>query len=335
MIDKTLPLVDLHRHLDGNVRVNTIWELGHKHGIELPAQSLETLAPFVQIQGKENNLVNFLKKLDWMVAVLADLDAVKRVAYENVEDAAVSGLDYTELRFSPYYMAMNHKLPIEGVVEAVIDGVQAGLKQFDVEVNLIGIMSRSFGQQACQQELDGLLAHKEKLVAMDLAGDELGFPGELFTDHFKQVRDAGLAITAHAGEAAGAESMWQAIQDLGATRIGHGVNAIHDPKLMEYLAANNIGIESCPTSNLHTSTVADYDSHPLTKFMDAGVCIGLNTDDPGVSAIDIGHEYRVVKSEMGLTDEQLAQLQRNGVEMAFMSAASKQALYDKVRAKSA
>ncbi|MGL5047825.1 MAG: adenosine deaminase [Shewanella sp.] len=327
MIDTSIPLVDLHRHLDGNVRVNTIWELGHQHGIALPADSLATLAPFVQIQGKETSLVAFLKKLDWMVAVLADLDAVKRVAYENVADAALSGLDYAELRFSPYYMAMNHKLPIEGVVEAVIDGVKAGLKDYNVKINLIGIMSRSFGQAACTQELEGLLAHKQHLVAMDLAGDELGFPGELFNDHFKRVRDAGLAITAHAGESAGSQSMWQAIQELGATRIGHGVNAIHDPKLMEYLAKHRIGIESCPTSNLHTSTVASYVEHPFRTFMDADVLISLNTDDPGVSAIDINHEYRIAKSELKLTDAELAQVQRNGVEMAFLSTSERKALY--------
>jgi len=327
MINTSIPLVDLHRHLDGNVRVNTIWELGHQHGIALPADSLETLAPFVQIQGKETSLVAFLKKLDWMVAVLADLDAVKRVAYENVADAALSGLDYAELRFSPYYMAMNHKLPIEGVVEAVIDGVKAGLKDYQVKINLIGIMSRSFGQAACTLELEGLLAHKQHLVAMDLAGDELGFPGELFNEHFKRVRDAGLAITAHAGEAAGSQSMWQAIQELGATRIGHGVNAIHDPKLMEYLAKHRIGIESCPTSNLHTSTVSSYAEHPFRTFMDAGVLISLNTDDPGVSAIDIKHEYRIAKSELGLSDAELAQVQRNGVEMAFLSESERKALY--------
>lgn len=327
MIDTSIPLVDLHRHLDGNVRVNTIWELGHQHGIALPADSLETLAPFVQIQGKETSLVAFLKKLDWMVAVLADLDAVKRVAYENVADAALSVLDYAELRFSPYYMAMNHKLPIEGVVEAVVDGVKAGLKDYNVKINLIGIMSRSFGQAACTQELEGLLAHKQHLVAMDLAGDELGFPGELFNDHFKRVRDAGLAITAHAGEAAGSQSMWQAIQELGATRIGHGVSAIHDPRLMEYLAKHRIGIESCPTSNLHTSTVVSYAEHPFRTFMDAGVLISLNTDDPGVSAIDIKHEYRIAKSELKLTDAELAQVQRNGVEMAFLSDSERKALY--------
>lgn len=327
MINPSIPLVDLHRHLDGNVRVKTIWELGLQHGIALPADSIEALAPFVQIQGKETDLVAFLKKLDWMVAVLADLDAVKRVAYENVVDAKLSGLDYAELRFSPYYMAMNHNLPIQGVVEAVIDGVRSATKEHDVKINLIGIMSRSFGQEKCRLELEGLLAHKDKIVAMDLAGDERGFPGDLFTEHFKRVRDADLQITAHAGEADGPESMWQAINVLGATRIGHGVNAVRDPKLMEYLVKHGIGIESCPTSNLHTSTVADYAAHPFTTFLDAGVLIGLNTDDPGVSNIDINHEYRIAKSELGLTEQQLVQVQRNGVDMAFLSDSERKALY--------
>ena len=329
MIDKHIPLVDLHRHLDGNVRVETIWELGHQHGIALPADSLETLAPFVQIQGKENDLVGFLTKLDWMVKVLADLDAVKRVAYENVADAALSGLDYAELRFSPYYMGMTHHLPVEGVVEAVIDGINLGRKEYNVSINLIGIMSRSFGVEACTQELNGLLAHKDKLVGMDLAGDELGFPGDLFTDHFKRVRAADLAVTVHAGEADGANSMWQAINELGATRIGHGVKAIQDPNLMDYLVKHNIGIESCPTSNLHTSTVAAYASHPIKQFLDDGVLINLNTDDPGVSNINIAHEYRVSEKEIGLNKEQLQRLQTNGVRMAFLSNSERQALYQK------
>ncbi|MGL4474837.1 MAG: adenosine deaminase [Shewanella sp.] len=327
MINTSIPLVDLHRHLDGNVRVGTIWSLADQHGIALPADSLETLAPYVQIQGKEASLVAFLTKLDWMVAVLADLDAVKRVAYENVLDAAISGLDYTELRFSPYYMAMNHKLPLEGVVEAVIEGVAHGMRDSDVKVNLIGIMSRSFGVDACRAELNAILSQRAKIVAIDLAGDELSYPGDLFVEHFRRARDAGLAVTVHAGEADGASSIWQAIRSLGATRIGHGVNAVKDPQLMEYLAKHRIGIESCPTSNLHTSTVASYQAQPLKAFYDAGVLVSINTDDPGVSNIDIGHEYRVAEQEMGLSADVLAQIQRNGVEMAFLSDSERRAMY--------
>lgn len=177
MIDTQLPLTDLHRHLDGNIRPETILDLAQQHNIALPAYELETLRPHVQITKNEPSLVSFLQKLDWGVAVLADLDACRRVAYENVVDVANAGIDYAELRFSPYYMAMKHQLPIEGVVEAIIDGVQSALHTYDVEIRLIGILSRTFGENACQQELNGLLKHQDKITALDLAGDELGFLG--------------------------------------------------------------------------------------------------------------------------------------------------------------
>lgn len=328
MITKTLPLTDLHRHLDGNIRIETILDLGQKFGLKLPAYDLEALRPHVQIVEAEPSLVAFLSKLDWGVAVLGDLDACRRVAYENVQDAMNAQIDYAELRFSPYYMAMKHNLSIAGVVEAVVDGVEAGCKDFGIKANLIGIMSRTFGQDACQKELDGLLTQKNKLVAIDLAGDELGQPGDRFVSHFKQVRDAGLRVTVHAGEAAGAESMWQAINELGAVRIGHGVKAVEDQKLMEFLAKNNIGIESCLTSNIQTSTVASFESHPIKTFLEYGVKVCLNTDDPAVEGIELPHEYEVAAPKVGLTQGQLRQIQINGLDLAFLSDAEKQALRD-------
>ncbi|MDN7198960.1 adenosine deaminase, partial [Klebsiella pneumoniae] len=202
MIDSSLPLTDIHRHLDGNIRAQTILDLGREFNIALPATTLDTLRPHVQVTSLEPDLVSFLAKLDWGVKVLASLEACRRVAYENVEDAARNGLHYVELRFSPRYMAMTHRLPVDGVVEAVIAGVQEGCRDFQVDARLIGILSRTFGEAACQEELAALLAHREGITALDLAGDELGFPGTLFRNHFNQARDAGWHITVHAGEAA-------------------------------------------------------------------------------------------------------------------------------------
>ncbi|EOW6615385.1 adenosine deaminase [Vibrio fluvialis] len=330
MITKNIPLTDLHRHLDGNIRTQTILDLGQKFGVALPAYTVADLTPYVQIVEAEPSLVAFLSKLDWGVAVLGDLDACRRVAYENVEDALNAQIDYAELRFSPYYMAMKHNLPVAGVVEAVVDGVKAGVRDFGVQANLIGIMSRTFGTDACQQELDAILSQKDHIVAVDLAGDELGQPGDRFVSHFKQVRDAGLHITVHAGEAAGPESMWQAIRDLGATRIGHGVKAIHDPQLMDYLAKHRIGIESCLTSNIQTSTVESLALHPLKRFLEHGVLACLNTDDPAVEGIELPYEYEVVAPQAGLSQEQIRQAQLNGLELAFLSDTDKQALKAKV-----
>ncbi|BEI24547.1 adenosine deaminase [Vibrio fluvialis] len=330
MITKNIPLTDLHRHLDGNIRTQTILDLGQKFGVALPAYTVADLTPHVQIVEAEPSLVAFLSKLDWGVAVLGDLDACRRVAYENVEDALNAQIDYAELRFSPYYMAMKHNLPVAGVVEAVVDGVKAGVRDFGVQANLIGIMSRTFGTDACQQELDAILSQKDHIVAVDLAGDELGQPGDRFISHFKQVRDADLHITVHAGEAAGPESMWQAIRDLGATRIGHGVKAIHDPQLMDYLAKHRIGIESCLTSNIQTSTVESLALHPLKRFLEHGVLACLNTDDPAVEGIELPYEYEVAAPQAGLSQEQIRQAQLNGLELAFLSDTDKQTLKAKV-----
>lgn len=335
MIDKNIPLTDLHRHLDGNIRPQTILELGQQFQIQLPANTLPELLPHVQIMDNQPDLLSFLSKLDWGVKVLGDLEACRRVAWENMQDAAQQGLDYVELRFSPFYMAMSHQLPLAGVVEAVIDGVQQGSRDFNLPAKLIGIMSRTFGQARCQQELDALLTHRDQIIALDLAGDELGFPGELFMDHFKQARDAGWHISIHAGEAAGASSIWQAIQTLGATRIGHGVKAVEDEKLLDYLAEHQIGIESCITSNLQTSTVADITQHPLKTFLEHGILATINSDDPAVEGIDIQHEYLQAAPQAGLSKVQIQQAQQNGLSIAFLSAQEKQQLQQKVSQRNA
>ena len=331
MIDSRLPLTDIHRHLDGNIRAQTILDLGHQFNLSLPASELEALRPHVQVMETAPDLVSFLQKLDWGVKVLGDLDACRRVAQENVEDAARAGLHYTELRFSPYYMAMTHKLPVAGVVEAVIEGIRRGRQNNDIDVRLIGILSRTFGEEACLQELDGLLAHRDSITALDLAGDELGFPGSLFLSHFNKARDAGWRITVHAGEAAGPESIWQAIRELGAERIGHGVKAAEDTELMDFLAKHQIGVESCLTSNIQTSTVSSLENHPLAVFLRHGVLASINTDDPAVQGIEIEHEYRVAAPAAGLTTAEIRQAQENGLTMAFLSDAEKDAIRAKVK----
>lgn len=331
MIDNKLPLLDLHRHLDGNIRPATIWQLAEKNSIALPTTQFNEFIPHVQIQHSESNLLDFLKKLDWGVAVLKNLDDVKRVAYENVEDAFNAGLHYAELRFSPYYMSMNHHLSISDVVAAVIDGVHAGMKNFAIKINLIGILSRTFGVKQCQCELDALLTHKDHLVAIDLAGDEYNFPGELFNEHFKQVRTAGLQITVHAGEAGGAKSVWQAINDLGATRIGHGVATIEDEKLMSYMVNHNIAIESCLTSNFQTGTVTNLAEHPLKVFLERGIKACLNTDDPAVQGIEIKNEYTVARQVLKLNDAEIMQLQKNALDVCFLSNSEKNALLKAVK----
>lgn len=328
MIDKTLPLIDLHRHLDGSIRLETILDLGKKYDIPLPADDLVGLKPFVQIMEPSPGVLAFFEKFEYMIGVLADYEACSRVAYENVEDAYLEEIDYIELRFSPNFMAKPHHLDPSGVVEAIIEGTDRARRNFDVKVNLIGILSRTYGPDQCWKELESLLPYKDQLVALDLAGDEVNFPGTLFVDHFKEGRNAGWHITVHAGEEAGPDSIWQAVEELGAERIGHGVSAVKDPVLMRYLAENGIGVETNLTSNLQTRVIDEYSKHPLRIFLEKGILATINTDDPGISDIDLKYEFEFAAERAGLTKSQKKLAQQNAVKIAFLSEQEKRDLLD-------
>lgn len=326
MIDSAFPLIDLHRHLDGSVRLETILDLGRQHNLPLPADSLEGLRPYVQVTEPQPGIMAFIAKFRWMTGVLVDLDACRRVAYESVLDAQAEGIDYIELRFSPWFMAEPHKLDPAGVVEAVVDGVMSGSEETAVRANLIGILSRTYGPDTAQKELEALLTQRDRLVGLDLAGDEANFPGDLFVPHFRQARDAGWHMTVHAGEAAGPESIQQAIDELGATRIGHGVRATEDPALMDALAERQIGLEINLTSNVQTSTVPSYAAHPLRRFLAHSLLATINTDDPGISNIDLPYEFETAAPAAGLTSEQIRQAQQNALTLAWLSEAEKATL---------
>jgi adenosine deaminase len=328
-IDPGLPLIDLHRHLDGSVRLETVVELAAAQGIDLPAHDAESLRPYVVVEGKAAGLMDFIGRFRYLTAILHDLDACRRVAYENVEDARREGIDYIELRFSPWFMSETHELDPAGVVEAVADGIRAAERDTGVRAQMIGILSRTYDTETCHRELDALLAHRDHLVAIDLAGDELQFPAERFREHFRRARDAGLEVTVHAGEVDGPESVWSAIRELGASRIGHGIHSLRDPKLVDYLVKHRIGLELAITSNIQVGAVPDYPDHPARDILERGLLANLNTDDPAISGIDLRHEYEVAAPRAGLDARQTRQAQANALEMAFLGEAEKLALLRK------
>ncbi len=319
MIDRTIPLIDLHRHLDGSVRLTTVLDLAEQHGIELPARNLEGLRPHVQVDGREPGVMAFIARFRWLREVMVSPEACRRIAYENVADARAEGIDYLELRFSPWFMAERHDLDPAAVTEAVVDGIAAGRRDFHLGVGLIGILSRTYGPVAARRELDALLTQRSRLVALDLAGDEQAFPAELFVEHFRIARDAGWGVTVHAGEAAGPESVWSSIRELGATRIGHAVRAVEDPRLLDHMRSRAIGIEANLTSNVQTSAVPSYAAHPLRRYLDDGLLASINSDDPSISGIDLRHEFEVAAPAAGLTARHARRAQECALEMAFLS----------------
>jgi adenosine deaminase len=328
-IDPRLPLIDLHRHLDGAIRLETVIELAAEQGIELPADDVESLRPYVVVDGKAASMMDFIGRFRYLTAILHDLDACRRVAYENVEDARREGIDYIELRFSPWFMSETHQLAPEGVVEAVADGIKAAEQDTGVRAQMIGIMSRTYDTDTCHRELDALLSHRDHLVAIDLAGDELRYPARLFQEHFRRAREAGMEVTVHAGEVDGPESVWDAIRELGATRIGHGIHSLQDPALVDYLAEHRIGLEMAISSNIHTGAVTDYAKHPAREILELGLLANLNTDDPAISGIDLDHEFEVAAPAAGLSPAMTRQAQVNALEMAFLPEYEKRALLER------
>ena len=326
MIDPNFPLIDLHRHLEGNVRLETILDLGKKHNLPLPAEDLEGLKPFIQVTDPQVSVMAFISKFDWLTRIMVDYDACRRIAFESVEDAYKEGVDYVELRFSPWFMSEPHKLNPSGVVSAVIEGYEEGLNKFEMKAKLIGIISRTYGKEIAKQELDALLTHTEKIVGLDLAGDEANFPPEWFDDHFQAAREVGWCITVHAGESAGPESVWTAVQKLGAKRIGHAVRAVEDPELLDYMGEHQIGIEANITSNVQTSSVASYESHPIRQFLEREILASINTDNLVISNIDLRYEFEVAAPAAGLTPEQILQAQRNALAIAFLSSEEREFL---------
>jgi adenosine deaminase len=329
LIDPTLPFIDLHRHLDGSVRLETIIDLAKQHSLKLPGYTVEELRPHAQVTQPQPGLMAFIAKMLWMTRVLADTDACRRVTRENVEDAKREGIDYLELRFSPFFMAEPHGLDPGAVVAAVVEGAAEGAAATGVKVNLIGILSRTYGAEIAHKELAALLAHRQHLVALDLAGDEANFPAPLFVEHFRKARDAGWRITIHAGEAGGPQSVWDAVRLLGAERIGHAARALEDPALVDFMLENRIAVEANLTSNVHTSTIPNLASHPLRHMLSRGLLASINTDDPGVSAIDLPYEFNVAAPAAGLTNEQIRQAQINALETAFLSEDEKRDLQAK------
>jgi adenosine deaminase len=302
-------LIDLHRHLEGSLRPATV--------AELTGRSEEEARALIQLDGPVADLVTYLRCNERAIEALVDVETCARVAAEAVEDAAAEGLERLELRFSPLFMSRPHGLDPVAVVEAVASGVRTAAREHRLSTALIGIMSRTFGPESCERELNALLTRREQIAALDLAGDEAAWPGQLFEEHFRRGRDAGWHVTVHAGEAAGPSGVRHAIEHLGAERIGHGVRAIEDPWVVELLAEREIPLEISLTSNVQTRTVASYADHPLKQLMSQGVRAVISTDNPTASATTLPLEFAKAAPAAGLSAVEIAAAQRTAAEYAF------------------
>ncbi|WP_306213968.1 adenosine deaminase [Actinoplanes sp. RD1] len=308
-------LIDLHRHLEGALRVATTLELAHRYGHPL-ATAADPEALLVA-HGPLGGLVPYLEKVDAAPSAFRTPDDWQRAGREAVLDAAADGLDRLELRFSPWFIRQETGLAPEAVIDAVADGVAAASHEAGLPVGLIGILLRDLGPAHGDAQVATLLSRRGLFCAVDLAGNEAGVPAAEFAPAFRRARDAGLHVTVHAGEAAGPASVWAAVRELGAERIGHGVRSAEDPALLDHLAAHGIACEVALTSNLHTSVAASYATHPVKRLLAAGVPVALATDDPRTSGITLSGEYETARTEAGLSPADLQRIAADAAKAAF------------------
>ncbi len=320
MIDRTIPLVELHRHLEGSVRLGTVIELSMQHGLHLPTSDLEQLKTFAYLLEPTADMIDILPRFGLFTQVFTNYEACKRITRECLEDAMQEGVDYVELRFSPLFMAETHGLDPMSVTSAVCDAWQEASTILPIQSKLIVIMSRTYGPEACKIELEAALANRDRgIAAVDLAGDEARFPASLFERHFRRAKDAGLRLIAHAGEFRGHESVREAVEVLKVERLGHAVHAADDEATMDLLLERNVAVECCPTSNYYTCAVSSLETHPLPQFLAHGVCATINTDDPSLFRnIRLEDEYGLAAARMGLGAAELLQIQANGLKAAFL-----------------
>lgn len=283
------PLVDLHRHLEGSIRPSTAYRLAARAGVR-PSRS-----EFVA--GREGDLLPYLAKIDNAAALASTVDDWWRITCEAVADACDDGLSAVEFRFSPQFIAAQTGVDADAVIETVTDA--AAGHGLPIDVGLIGIVVRDDGPESAERQIRRLLRHADRLVGVDLAGDEAGFPVAQFAPAFGVARDTGVPVTIHAGEAAGPESVWNAVRHLGPARIGHGVRAAEDPRLLDHLADLGITLEVAITSNVQTGAAKDRAHHQLGALVEAGVPVALCTDNPSVSNTRLSREFDLARELVG------------------------------------
>jgi len=322
---RALPKVELHRHLDGSVRVQTIWEIAAETGIDLGVRSLEELRETAVIREPVTSLSQALARFETQKKVLCSFHAISRVTRENIEDAVNDGVKLLELRFAPAFIAEGTALSNDEIIAGVLDGLSQGMARHSIEVGLIGILPRGFPASTNERALEDLLRWKrgnaagaDRICGLDLAAVEAGIDPLPLVPLVDKAREAGLGITIHSGEDTDAAHIARTLQLFRPDRIGHGIRAWGSTAVMNRLIAEDVLLEVCPTSNWLTSSVPSLDRHPLPHLYRAGVPVSINSDDPNLMGIDLVHEYEVCARHYGFSREDFLSLNEAALRHSFL-----------------
>lgn len=325
--------IELHCHLDGSMRVDTVLELLKKQkadlvGIGLSEEELskQKLIRQLQVTPDCTSLTEYLKKFDLPLRCLQTTEGLKRAAYELVCDVAKENVKYIEVRFAPR-LSTEQGLTCREVIEAVVEGLRAGEEESGTYARAIVCAMR---HHTLQQNMEMLHVAQEFLgkgvCALDLAGDESQFPTYLFRELFEEAKRFNMPFTIHSGECGSVENVGEAIK-LGAGRIGHGIALEKSEELQQLCVEKGIGIEMCPTSNLQTKAVQSFETYPIKQFLGCGLLVSLNTDNRTVSETSMEREIKLAKDRLGLNEEEILQCTKNAIETAFAEEEIKKELY--------
>lgn len=321
-----LPKAELHLHLEGTIKPETLVELSRRHDVEpLTIEGARTLYQY-------ENFLGFLMSFKAVTERLRGPEDYELITYNMIRELAAQGVVHAEVYVSFGIIYYWKKTEVEPYVAAIERGRERGERDFGTSLLWIVDAVRHFGiEEGCRvfRKAAELKAKYPSIVGIGIGGDEARGPADQFRDLYKEAKAAGLRLTAHAGESVGPESVWSAI-NIGAERIGHALAAQHDPELLEVLARKQIPLEINVTSNIKTGCCTCFEAHPVRQYFDSGLMVTLNSDDPPMFGSDLLGEYVLAQEQYDFTLEQMRELAANAVEASFLEPARKLALLKRV-----
>ena len=317
---KNLPKAELHCHLELAYPLHTFRKLCAMKSVAVPADD-DALRKMFFITEPMNDLGSVLHKFTDSQKLVASREALRLLTAEIIHWYKNQGVVKLELRYAPTFIqAGNLDLNFDQIHEAILAGIE-DCKSLKIQVGLIIIIQRTLSIAVAEKVVDFAIANRNTILAMDLADNEIDFPCQLFARPFERVRAAGIPITIHAGEirdSKSIQSVRDAVEILGASRIGHGVQIMHDESMIEFIKARKIPLELCPTSNYLTQSVSELRLHPIRKLLHQGVIVTLNSDDPGIFNTSLLHEYELAHNVIGCTTDELKQIAENSLRVSFL-----------------
>jgi adenosine deaminase len=328
---RRLPKAELHCHLDGSLRPETMLDLAREYGKPMPAADADALRAYMRVTNARD-LEEYLERFGVTLSVMQTESALERISYELAEDAAGDGVRYLEVRYAPV-LNVREGLSLEQAVEAPLRGLARAERNHGITGRVIVTAIRNMPSAVSEELAELAVAYRHRgVVGFDLAGGEAGFPARAHKRAFEYARGHDMACTCHAGEGDGAESVRQAVHVCGANRLGHATRLIEDSSLTDYCNDRRIALEICLTSNVQTRAAASYAAHPLREYFDRGLNVVLNTDNRLMSDVTLTDEYMHAARSLNFTFDELSRVALNGFESSFLPYEERMRLVERARA---